>query len=356
MVSNALRLSVIFAVVATLPVLAQSGASQLVTVRHCVGTGRRAGLRRVRRQPDGSYNMWFGYMNRNYEEEVDLPVGAGQHVRAGRRPRPADAFHAAPPQGRVQGHRAEGFRRSDSCVWKLTAHGQTQQVIGTLKPVWQIDRLRTTRGGNSEKISSNLPPVGQRAVVESDARGARIADARPSRRPTTACRSGAAKPVGMTVMWAKYRGPGAVHVQRAAVEARRRQGLDDRELQRAGRVRAAGGRRRRLGRVGRQLRLSLLLDEHAGEDHRQGRRAVAHARRAASPAQVDVRQGRRADLPGEVPDLPSPGHLRADVARHATKRCGRGRARFSSASPTATCRRGISTRPSASATTRTTAR
>ena len=44
-------------------------------------------------------------------------------------------------------------------VWKLTAHGQTQQVVGTLKPVWQIDRQRTTRGGNSEKISSNLPPA-----------------------------------------------------------------------------------------------------------------------------------------------------------------------------------------------------
>ena len=76
-------------------------------------------------------------------------------------------------------------------VWTLTAHGQTQQVVGTLKPVWQIDRLRTTRGGNSEKISSNLPPVVTVQASESDA-AAPARDARACRPPTTACRSGAA--------------------------------------------------------------------------------------------------------------------------------------------------------------------
>ena len=35
-------------------------------------------------------------------------------------------------------------------TWTLIAHGQTAQVAGTLKPVWMIDRLRTTRGGSSE--------------------------------------------------------------------------------------------------------------------------------------------------------------------------------------------------------------
>ena len=26
--------------------------------------------------PDGTYNLVFGYLNRNYEEEVDIPLGA----------------------------------------------------------------------------------------------------------------------------------------------------------------------------------------------------------------------------------------------------------------------------------------
>ena len=25
--------------------------------------------------PDGTYSMVFGYLNRNYEEEIDIPVG-----------------------------------------------------------------------------------------------------------------------------------------------------------------------------------------------------------------------------------------------------------------------------------------
>src|SRR5206468_1523445 len=94
-------------------------------------------------------------------------------------------------------------------VWSLASHGQTQQVAGTLKPVWQIDRRFTTRGGNSEKIDSNTPPV---VVVRPTAPTVTLPapltlsvsatdDGLPKRRGKT---------VGMTILWAKYRGPGSV--------------------------------------------------------------------------------------------------------------------------------------------------
>src|SRR5262245_50795246 len=35
------------------------------------------------RNPDGSFNMVFGYMNRNYEEEIDLPVGPDNMIEPG---------------------------------------------------------------------------------------------------------------------------------------------------------------------------------------------------------------------------------------------------------------------------------
>src|SRR5262249_15645567 len=94
-------------------------------------------------------------------------------------------------------------------VWTLTTNGQSQSVAATLKPVWQIDRRRTTRGGNSERISSDLPPVvdiqpssktlerpGELTLAVSA-----TDDGRRKRR---------GEPIGMTVMWQKYRGPGAV--------------------------------------------------------------------------------------------------------------------------------------------------
>ena len=135
-----------------------------------------------------------------------------QHVRARRRSRAADAFRDPAAQGRLQRHRAEGLRQTRRWCGSSPRTARRDQVVATLKPVWQIDRLRTTRGGNSENVSSNLPPVVNVQIVTTQARRGSD-DAERCRRPTTACRSGAAKPVGMTVLWAKYRGPGAVHVR-----------------------------------------------------------------------------------------------------------------------------------------------
>src|SRR3989442_3726700 len=35
------------------------------------------------RNPDGSLNMVFGYMNRNYEELVDIPIGPENMIEPG---------------------------------------------------------------------------------------------------------------------------------------------------------------------------------------------------------------------------------------------------------------------------------
>jgi hypothetical protein len=208
MVSKALRLSAFFAAAATLPLFAQSSASQLVTVRHASGQGVAPVYEGFDVNADGSFNMWFGYMNRNYEEEVDVPVGPGNMFEPGvDRGQPT---HFTPRRHKdVFSVRVPGDFGDQTLVWSLTAHGQTQRVVGTLKPVWQIDRLRTTRGGNSERISSNLPPVvnvrpSDQTLAAPGSLTLTISatdDGLPKRRGDA---------VGMTVTWAKYRGPGAV--------------------------------------------------------------------------------------------------------------------------------------------------
>lgn len=187
------------------PVAAQTTASQLVNLRHWSGQGVAPVYEGFDINPDGSYNMWFGYMNRNYEEELDIPVGADNTFEpGGDRGQPThftprrhkDVFKVTVPKD-------FGDRQ---LVWKLRAHGQDAQVVATLKPVWQIDRLRTTRGGNSERVSSNLPPTVNVAVSNQAASAATLTitatdDGLPRRN---------GKPAGMTVLWAKYRGPGDV--------------------------------------------------------------------------------------------------------------------------------------------------
>jgi hypothetical protein len=190
-------------------VSAQTPASQLVTVRHASGQGVAPVYEGFDVNPDGSYNMWFGYMNRNYEQAPDIAIGSGNSFEpGGDRGQPThfvprrhkDVFSVRVPSD---------FGRDTRLVWTLTVNGQTNSVAGTLNPVWQIDRLRTTRGGNSEQISSNLPPTASlKASVETlpspgttTLTVSATDDGLPKRRGET---------IGMTVLWTKYRGPGTV--------------------------------------------------------------------------------------------------------------------------------------------------
>src|SRR3954470_7190736 len=150
--------------------LGAQNASQLVNLRHWSGQGVAPVYEGFDLNADGSFNMWFGYMNRNYEEEIDLPVGADNTFEpGGDRGQPThfttrrhkDVFKVTVPKEFAD----------KTLIWKLTTRGKTEQVIATLKPVWQIDGWLTTRGCNSEKVSSNLPPVVNVAVSDQSAAG-----------------------------------------------------------------------------------------------------------------------------------------------------------------------------------------
>jgi len=188
--------------------LSQTPASQLVNLRHWTGQGVSPVYEGYDVNADGSFNMWFGYMNRNYEEELDIPVGPNNIFEpGGDRGQPThfsirrhkDVFKVVVPKEFVD----------QKLVWTLTAHGQTQQVAGTLRPVWMIDRLRTTRGGNSEQVNSNTPPV-----VTIEPMNQTVGSHQTAALALSATDDGLPKkngqPLGMSVVWAKYRGPGVV--------------------------------------------------------------------------------------------------------------------------------------------------
>src|SRR2546422_500056 len=138
--------------------LSETAGSQLTPGRHLSGQGVGPVYARHHVNPDGSFNMWFGYMNRNYEEELDIPIGPDNNFEPG-------GDRGQPTHFVVRRHK-DVFRvlvpknfGSQKLVWTLRAHGETAQVTGSLNAVWMIDRLRTTRGGNSERVNSNTPPM-----------------------------------------------------------------------------------------------------------------------------------------------------------------------------------------------------
>jgi len=194
--------------------MCQPVRSQLVQLRHWTGQGVAPVFEGYDTNPDGSFNMWFGYMNRNYEEQPDIPVGPDNNFQPG----PAD--RGQPTHFAIRRHKdifsvtvPKDFGET-KLIWTLTVHGQTAQVTGTLNPVWIIDRKYTTRGANIENPYSNTPPVVsvepmEKTIAKTDTLSLAISatdDGRPVRN---------GKPIGMTMEWEKYRGPGNVTFQPA---------------------------------------------------------------------------------------------------------------------------------------------
>jgi hypothetical protein len=189
-----------------------AAGAQLVQLRHWSGQAIAPVFEGFDVNPDGSFNLWFGYMNRNYEEEPDIAVGPDNFFEPGSADRGQPAHFLIRRQKDVFKVVVPKDFGEQKLTWTLTIHGQTQRIAGTLNPVWMIDRLRTTRGGNSEKVDSNTPPVvhvepQQQTIAPSAAATLVISatdDGLPERR---------GKPIGMSVQWGKYRGPGVVTFQ-----------------------------------------------------------------------------------------------------------------------------------------------
>ena len=190
-------------------VVGSSAPAQLVQLRHYSGQGISPVYEGYDVNPDGSFNMWFGYMNRNYEEEPDLPVGADNYFS------PGDADRGQPTHFLVRRHKdvfsvtVPKSLADQTLTWTVIVHDQKQQVAATLSPVWMIDRKYTTRGANIENPYSNLPPevkleFAEKTISVSEALPIGFSatdDGRPLRQ---------GKPIGMTFAWGKYRGPGTV--------------------------------------------------------------------------------------------------------------------------------------------------
>jgi hypothetical protein len=205
-----MRAAIAIMTTALMLLLMTGGAgAQVSQLRHWNGQGLAPVYEGFDINPDGSYNMWFGYMNRNFEEELDVPAGADNKFEPG----PAD--RGQPTHFDTRRHK-DVFRvvvpkdfGENKLVWTVMVRGKAESITATLNRVWQIDRDRTTRGGNSQSIDSNHPPtVTVQPTTLSIAQGgsARISvsatdDGLPKRR---------GEPVGMTVEWEKYRGPGAI--------------------------------------------------------------------------------------------------------------------------------------------------
>ena len=154
--------------------------------------------------PDGSFELVFGYMNRN-STEVDVPLGAANMLE------PAPQDHGQPTHF-LPGRQRDAFRVAvpagfkGKFVWTITYAGATQQATGSLDQNYSLDvgdpEPPTVKGGHDLSVrvasaASLAPVVGAPPAPPQPAANSQVVARRASGRP-------------ISVWWSKFRGPGDV--------------------------------------------------------------------------------------------------------------------------------------------------
>jgi hypothetical protein len=113
--------------------------------------------------PDGTFDLVFGYLNRNYEELVDIPIGPANNIE------PGGPDQGQPTHFLARRHRFEFRIRvpkdfgDKEVVWTLTSRGKTEKAYGTLKPDYILDNrvmmMNNSGFGQRGNEGDNQPPV-----------------------------------------------------------------------------------------------------------------------------------------------------------------------------------------------------
>ena len=115
------------------------------------------------RNPDGTFSLWFGYMNRNMDEKLHVPVGPHNRLEPG----PLDCGQPTWFQPRRNRYVFRVVVPADfgdrEVVWSVTAHGKTDSAYGSLRLDYVVDKRMKMMDiggvGVSEVEMGNAAPV-----------------------------------------------------------------------------------------------------------------------------------------------------------------------------------------------------
>src|SRR5882762_4552725 len=121
------------------------------------------------RNTDGSFDMVFGYFNRNWQEELAIPAGPDNMIEPGGPDRGQPTYFLPRRQGWVYRVRVPSNFGKGVVTWTITANGKTQKAYGELMPVEEItERIVMTRGNlNPGEGDTNKPPAVTIAAAQS---------------------------------------------------------------------------------------------------------------------------------------------------------------------------------------------
>lgn len=174
---------------------------------------------------DGTYTLYFGYFNRNSEEELDVPIGPDNNIEPGGDRGQPTHFYTTRKWWVFKVVVPRDWPTDQRVVWTLTTHGKTSQAKGWLQPEWEVDKgviaknatrdpfLMSIARGEIDLDLDNLPP----SITGNPTQTIALSDMLTL--TATATDDGRPKPLsdptgsrqhGVRVRWILYRGPGKV--------------------------------------------------------------------------------------------------------------------------------------------------
>ncbi len=174
------------------------------------------------RDETGTLMLSFGYLNRNFEQELDLPIGPDNKIEPG----PADqgqpthfvprrqwgAF-AVPVSKQVE---QRLLAEKKTITWTLRANNQLVTIPANIGPAYAIDALREPTVGNTPPVlrfegapASGTGPLGAKTSIKTVA-------GKPATVKFSVTDDQRALPqkrnIGVRLTWVRYRGAGAVTI------------------------------------------------------------------------------------------------------------------------------------------------
>ncbi len=188
------------------------------------------------KNPDGTFDLVFGYFNRNYKEELAIPVGPNNTLEPGPTDRGQPTYFLPRRQARLFRVRVPKDWGQQVLTWTLTSNGRTEKAFADLLPVQEINERIIMSGGNTVAYGDENPNKPPTIVVAPSMRAsvdlpltlvANVTDdglpkprTPPAARSTASTQDGSiqrqtnsvtnARPRGLNVRWFQYGGPAKI--------------------------------------------------------------------------------------------------------------------------------------------------
>jgi len=136
-----------------------AGAGLSAQVQYASGQDVAPAFEGWQQNPDGTYSFIFGYLNRNYEEQVDVPIGPDNNVDVGGDAGQPTHFYPRRQRFAFKVTVPKDWDKQKRVIWTLRSHGRTNQAKGWLQPEWELnDEVISENNGGGVLQPGNEPP------------------------------------------------------------------------------------------------------------------------------------------------------------------------------------------------------